>query len=152
MITITTKKELNKLLTVYDDDTCWKIGGYEYAYADGGDIITRAISREAYILEKYNMKKVEIEEDIKFPSLEDILSELTSCPHDVNPEVETEFKSMVKKLLDKYNMKKQSFKIEYELVEEYNIKPLIKNILESRISKIEKDKLLKLYKEKLERM
>lgn len=80
------------------------------------------------------------------------------------------FEEVVARAIDKedYTLKKYlrtktyekveiGFKTEYELIGEYDIKPLIKNILENRITNIEElgiqdSELIKTYREKLERM
>lgn len=150
MITITTKKELNQIVDKYK--TVFEINGVKYDYLDSQDIIIKAINRESYIIKKYLKREVTIERDLRVPKLEDVLQEMMSYYYDIPEEAEVEFESTMKELLNKYNIKKYLSKEEYDFVEEYDIKPLIKSVLEDRISKIEKDKLLKLYKEKLERM
>lgn len=149
---IKTKKELNKVLFSDRYNSCFKIGGYETpSYSD---IIERAINREDYILKKYSKERVYVDCDIDMPNLDDIMSEMVGYIYIIPEEAEVEFKSMMKGLLDKYNIKKSYLdRVEYVLVEEYDIEPLIKKILEHRVSKIEKTtKLLKNYKEKLEKI
>lgn len=131
---ITTKKELEKLLNVivYTNNTCWKIGGCEYDDPNFSDIITRAINHEDYILKNYVKIKTYKETYINIPKLEDILSEMLG-DYSISEKIEIEFKSMMDKFLDKHKIKDIYLdKVEYKLIDTYNIKPLIKSILEDR--------------------
>lgn len=150
---IKTKKELEKLLNLFSPS--WEIGGYRYMLSPTStDIIARAIDYEDYILKKYKEIIICKEEDVSMPKLEDILGEMVGDDYSVSEEAESEFQSMMKDFLDKHKIKNiYPCSRRFELVEEYDIKPLIKSILEDRVSKIEESfNLFKKYKEKLEKM
>jgi hypothetical protein len=148
---ITTKKELNQIVDKYK--AVFEINGVIYDYClDSSDIVIKAINSESYIVKRHSKRKVAIERDLRIPKLEDVLQEMMDYYYEVPEEAGVEFESKIKELLNKYNIKKHLTKEEYDFVEEYDIKPLVKSILEDKISKIKSDKLIKLYKEKLEKM
>lgn len=149
---ITTENELKKILNLFSPR--WEIGKYRYIlFPASTDIIARAIDYEDYILKEYKEIIIYKEEDISMPKLEDILGEMVGS-YSISEETESKFQSMMKEFLDKHKIKNTyPYSRRFELVEEYDIKPLIKSILEDRVSKIEENfNLFKRYKEKLDRM
>lgn len=127
MITISSELELKQLFL--KDGVCFKIS--ENSCIDFRDVIHTAINRENYVLRQYNkIETVKTTPITSVPSLDDILL----SRYDIPEEVEKEFDSLLKELLNKYNISDKSIKIEYQLVEEYDIRPFIKSVMESRLS------------------